>query len=89
MEEALFFGGAVLCHEAGHLVAMRAFGVRPNKVLIGAGGAKIHIAEPYLPYRKELIIFLAGPLANLFLAAAAWLVFFLRPPSEKVLYFLF
>lgn len=63
--EPLLFLTAALCHEFGHLVAIVCSGNRVEKIECGAFGAKMHLENPYCSYRKELLIFLAGPTANL------------------------
>jgi len=60
---------AALLHEAGHLAALRAFGVRAGKVRLGALGAVIKAEEAHrLSYGDELLVTLAGPAVNLILA---------------------
>lgn len=89
MREVVLFAAAAVCHEIGHLAALRAFEVRPEQFAVGAAGAKICIAAPYLSYRKEILLYLAGPAANLAAACGAYLTFRFFLPSEEVLYFLF
>lgn len=57
-----------LCHEAGHLMALRLLGVPVRKVRITAVGAEICIAGG-MSYRGELLAALSGPGVNLLLAA--------------------
>jgi len=62
--ELLLFLGAVLLHETGHLLALLAFGACPRRITLSLSGAKLVTHNPYLPYKKEAIVFLSGPLAG-------------------------
>lgn len=63
---------ACLIHELGHLFIIRMFGGRVRMVNLTAVGAEINpeYRKP-LPYRKELITAVAGPLANILFAVAS------------------
>lgn len=66
---------AAAMHEAGHLAAMRAFGVRCERVKLGAFGAELHAPGlERLSYGRELVVTLAGVGVNLVCAAVlgAW-----------------
>lgn len=56
---------AALWHEAGHLVAARLLRVRVNEVRLGFSGARIVTDERLTSYKTELLLSLAGPLANI------------------------
>ena len=56
-----------LCHEFGHLLALRLLRVSVSRVRLTAVGAEICIAGE-LSYPKELLAALAGPGVNLLLA---------------------
>ena len=55
---------ASLIHEGGHLLAMVGVGVPPRECVLGAFGARIRLDDVLVPYKKNIIISLAGPLAN-------------------------
>lgn len=60
---------AAALHEAGHLAALRTFGVRAEEIRLGAFGAVIVAAgAARLSYGRELIVTLAGPAVNLICA---------------------
>ena len=65
-----------LIHEAGHLAAMKFFGVNIYSVTVLPYGAVIHSDASLLPYKKEAAIALAGILFNIVtgvLSGAVWL----------------
>lgn len=55
--------GAAVIHEAGHLIALWACGVRVSRITVGPSGAKIETG-PMEP-GQELFCALAGPAAGL------------------------
>ena len=59
-----------LCHECGHLLALRLLGVPVGKIRVTAVGAEICIAGG-VSYGGELLAALAGPGVNLMLAVCA------------------
>lgn len=59
---------AALCHELGHLAALRVVGARVERLRFSAFGAEIRADTRYLPYGKEIFCTLAGPAVNLALA---------------------
>ncbi len=86
--EILLFLLAAALHELGHLLAMLCLRCRPAKFSFSIGGAKIETDAPLLSYRREIVLFLSGPLANLLGCAAAFL--WIRTQlSEPSLYFFF
>lgn len=80
----LFVGGwvlviavSVLVHELGHALAAKAFGFSPHITLIAFGGVTHTEAPQGMPWTKEAVLTLAGPLFGLLLAiacAGAWLL---------------
>ncbi len=62
--------GAVLLHEAGHLLAMRLCGVEPEAVTVGATGVEIRFGST-ASYLQEAVIAAAGPLVSLLAALLA------------------
>lgn len=59
---------AALCHELGHLAALRLTGTRIQRLRLTAFGAEIRADTRYLAYPKEIACTLAGPAVNLLLA---------------------
>lgn len=56
---------AALLHEMGHLLALRAFAVDVEGIYFTAFGMEIRADTRFLPYQKDIICTLAGPLVNL------------------------
>lgn len=61
-------------HELGHLIMMRAFGVRIFSIRTGAFGIGIQTAHADTGYGADMLIFAAGPLFNLLFGAAAFFI---------------
>lgn len=61
---------AALCHELGHLAALRVFGAPVRRVRLTALGAEIEADTRRLSYGREIFCTLAGPVVNLVLALA-------------------
>lgn len=59
---------SALCHELGHLSALRLAGARVEKVRLTAFGAEIRADTRRLSYPREIACTLAGPAVNLLLA---------------------
>lgn len=57
--------GFSLLHEAGHLLAMTAFGTKPEKITLGIMGIRIDKTQLSLSYSRECITALCGPFVNL------------------------
>ncbi len=57
---------SVLLHESGHLFCIRLFGYKCQGLSFSLLGAKIRLSDPFIPYKKEIFIYLSGPLLNLF-----------------------
>lgn len=55
---------ASLVHEGGHLLAMVALGVPPQNCTLGAFGMRMDLENPLVDYKRNLLISMAGPLAN-------------------------
>lgn len=73
---------ASLIHEGGHLLAMMAVGVPPQRCTVGAFGLRIDLDNTLVGYGKNMLISLAGPLANG--VAAALLLCADRPNAAMV-----
>ncbi len=71
---------SALCHELGHLAALRLAGAKVERIRLTAFGAEIRADTRYLPYGREILCTLAGPAVNLALA-----LIFARISGEYVL----
>lgn len=74
---------ASLIHEGGHLLAMVAAGVPPRACTLGAFGVRMNIDNQLINYKKNLLISLAGPLAN---GLAAVILLLLRVPNTAMVH---
>ena len=59
---------AAVCHELGHLAALRLMGARVERLRLTAFGAELKADTRFLPYGREILCTLAGPAVNLLLA---------------------
>lgn len=59
---------SALCHELGHLTALRLVGAKVEQIRLTAFGAEIRADTRYLSYGREIFCTLAGPAINLILA---------------------
>lgn len=59
---------SALCHELGHLAALRAAGAKVLRFRLNAFGAEIQADTRYLSYPREILCTLAGPAVNMLLA---------------------
>jgi Zn-dependent protease len=74
-EYALVLAGVLLVHEAGHAIAMRAFGYRDiSMFFVPFFGAAVTGTPREIPAWKQAVILLAGPVPGL-LAALAFFVY--------------
>lgn len=71
--DALLFFAAILLHEAGHLFTLLCYGCRVKGVAFSFSGISLNLHDPYIPYKKEAKIFLAGPMAGLIGCFFAWI----------------
>lgn len=62
---------SVLFHEFGHALTAKCFGKHPRIELVALGGLTIHDSHD-LPYWKQFLITLNGPLFGFLLALIAW-----------------
>lgn len=74
---------ASLIHEGGHLLAMMAVGVPPQKCILGAFGLRLVLGDAMIGYGKNLIISFAGPLAN---GLAAVMLFWMSRPATAAVH---
>lgn len=82
----LFF--SVLAHEAGHVLCARACGGAFRSLSLSPAGLTLDLGCDTLPYKKELLVHLAGPAANLLLLLPA-LCLIRRSLSALRLFFFF
>jgi len=66
---------SVVVHELGHAAAARSFKIGTRVIEINMSGGLAHMEGPAWKTRDNCVIMLAGPLANLVLAALAYAVF--------------
>lgn len=59
---------SALCHELGHLTALKFVGAEVERIRLTAFGAEIRADTRYLSYGREIFCTLAGPAVNLILA---------------------
>lgn len=62
--ECFLFLLSVLLHESGHFLLLYYSGYRNTTFSLLPGGAQIAIDTTFLPYKKEIAVYLAGPLFN-------------------------
>ena len=74
---------ASLVHEGGHLSAMLAVGVPPQKCTLGAFGVRIEWGNTLIGYGQHILVSFAGPLAN---GLAAAVLFLLHSPETAAVH---
>jgi Zn-dependent protease len=80
---------SVLVHELGHAVASRAFGYQPTITLAWLGGHTQPNAPGPIPWGRDVVLTLAGPLFGLLLGLACWVAHSaLESPSPALAYIL-
>ena len=62
---------SILVHEMGHAVVSRVFGYRPTIHLVGLGGLTNPNANETIPWHRDVLLTLAGPLSGLTLGLLA------------------
>jgi Zn-dependent protease len=87
VEGGLFFL-SVLIHEGGHLLAMALLGSGIRGMKFSLSGISLYADTDWLPYRKEAILHLAGPLAG-GIACVMTLFLIRRQMTPYRLYFFF
>jgi len=86
-ELCLFLFSALL-HEAGHVFAIRSLGYRAGGMHLFPAGAVLSVKADLIPYRRQLLLYLAGPFANFLCCGFA--LFLIRIHMTKdLLYFFF
>ncbi len=64
LTEGILFFLSVLLHEGGHLLAMALMGSGLRGMRLSLTGISLYADTDWLPYRKEALLHLAGPLAG-------------------------
>jgi stage IV sporulation protein FB len=73
-------------HEVGHLITLKVMRAEIEEISFKAFGVNIKLRSTVsLDYKQEIIVSLAGPLANLIVAAIAYLLSFIGFHSEQFL----
>lgn len=80
---------AAAVHEAGHLIAAAALGVKLGSFSLGLFGARLGLAVPLYSYKREWLLCAAGPALNLLTGGAAYYIYRCCGSSEKLKYVLF
>ena len=76
---------SVLLHELGHALACRSFGYRPRIELVWTGGLTHPNAGAPIPWHKDVLLTLAGPVLGLLFGTACYLVGQTAIPSSGYL----
>lgn len=77
---------AALTHELGHILMAHALGIRLRECTVGIYGAGLRPVDGMYSYSQEILLCIAGPLANLFLGSVG-LLLGLRISSEFLSHF--
>ncbi len=86
---AFLFFCAVLLHETGHLLCLVFFGYKPKKISLSLTGAAIEIEDRYIPYKKEVCIYLCGPLFGMIGCVFSWMLLRRSFTENGMLFFSF
>ncbi len=82
----LFMLFSAFVHEAGHVVMLRAFGVRAKAIVLGLFGGTLILEKKLISYPKEAAVALSGSLVNLAFAVLFFIL--LRNGFTAELFFL-
>ncbi|TXF90167.1 hypothetical protein FUA23_07990 [Neolewinella aurantiaca] len=79
----------ILIHELGHALVARDRGVKAEKIILFPLGGGAYLPEQPKQIWAEVLVYAAGPLANIFVALLAWIALLLRPDGDLLIaYFL-
>ncbi|MEO0734914.1 MAG: M50 family metallopeptidase, partial [Bacteroidota bacterium] len=82
---ALLLFTFILLHELGHALMARNRGVKAEKIILFPLGGGAYIPQRPKKTRDEVLVYAAGPLANVLLALLALPVLLARPEGELFL----
>lgn len=86
---ALLLFTFILVHELGHALVARDRGVQAERIILFPLGGGAYLPDQPKQLWAEVLVYAAGPLANIFLAILAWIALLLRPDGELLIaYFL-
>lgn len=77
----------VLIHELGHALAAKNRGVRAERIVLFPLGGGAYLPEQPKQVWAEVFVYAAGPLANILLAAIAFVVLLYRPDGNLLIAF--
>lgn len=86
-DDLFIFLLSVFLHEAGHFFAILCLGYQLSGFSLSLVGAKIRLSDPYIPYKKEIFIYLSGPIMNFFGCLFAFFLLRWRFTRMGVLFF--
>lgn len=78
---------SVLVHELGHAVVSRAFGYRPSIHLVWLGGQTNPNAGETIPWHRDVLLTLAGPLFGLAFGVLSLVAASILGPEREVAYY--
>jgi Zn-dependent protease len=86
---ALLLFTFILIHELGHALVARDRGVRAERIILFPLGGGAYLPDQPKQLWAEVLVYAAGPLANIFVAIIAWIILLLRPDGDLLIaYFL-
>ena len=77
----------ILVHEPGHALVARDRGVRAERIILFPLGGGAYLPDQPKQLWAEVLIYAAGPLANVLLAVVAWIVLLSRPDGDLLIAF--
>ena len=77
----------VLIHELGHALVARDRGVVAERIILFPLGGGAYIPEQPKQLWAEVLVYAAGPLANILLALIAWIALIARPDGDLIVAF--
>ena len=78
---------AATVHEMGHIIAAIVLKMKLNGLSLSLFGARIGISSPMYSYKKELMLALAGPLANIISGSISLSIYNIGSENEYLLFF--
>ncbi len=86
IDEVLFYIVALVCHEYSHYFVAKKLGYSLNDLKFSPFGAVLNGSNNYFKKKDEIIIALAGPMVNLFLALIFVSLWWLFPVTYTITY---